>query len=249
MGFVVDQNIVLVDHSIDDYAVTEARKDRSPCIGFYKKNSLSTYSIYYRTGQRRGSLGDNCPFLYALKKRDDLSTNRKTIRNMRKEFILIVNMIKKMIINNHMKVDYIVPMPSSHPYASHLSKIIKRIAFPNAVIRYDLLVKKENDEMMKEVQELNISGKNISIILSSIRAAAKQNKRFTVSSIETRLRQNISPLKIVGNVKPGNYLLIDDLIASGSTIISAKEVIQKQENKTDVFALSLFSSLNNRTRS
>jgi len=249
MGFVVDQNIVLVDHSIDDYAITEARKDKSPCIGFYKRQNLYTYSIYYRTGKKKGNLGDNCPFLYALKKRDDLFTNRKTIKDMREEFLLIVVMIKHMIINNHVKVDYIVPMPSSHPYAKHLAKIIKRVAFPNAVIKNDLLLKKENEEILKEVQNLNINSKDIHQISSSIRAASKQNKRFTVSSINTALRRHISPLKIVGNVRPGNYLLIDDLIASGSTIISARKAIQNKERDAEVFALSMFSSLNNRTRS
>lgn len=250
MGFTIKENIVFTDHTTDDYAITEYRKKYSPCFGTYKKQNIDLYSIFYRKGgNNRGEIGDNCPFLYALKKRDNLVLDENALSNLKPNFYEIINQLHTLIIDRYQNIDFIIPMPSSHPYSLLIAKILQRRAFQNSVVLDDFLLKKTNQEMYQEISNLDLQPAEINILLRSIKEADQNNTVFSVSKFPVRLRSKISPLKLNElTPKIGNYLLVDDLTATGSTFFSAKKEILTNNNKSVITAVSLFSPVNNRVR-
>lgn len=246
MGFFVKDQVVIVDHSINDFAITQFKDGYTPCSLFYKQQELHVYSIYYRPRGKKGRIGDNCPLLYALKNRDGLKITRATIRDLRRHLKPIIEAIKCMIQTNHTEVNYIVPMPSSHPYAKFLAKILQRDIFKNAVVIDSLLVKKTNEHLMTDIQSLQLPPKEINELLAPVKRAIKEQRHFSMASFKTNKRKYISPLRAKAmNLNQNNFLLIDDLVASGSTLFSAKKAIKEQYSNANIFALSLFSPINN----
>ena len=100
MGFKVIDNLVIVDHSINHYAITTPTKKRSPCI-YTKKNidslNLSIYSIFYRSviDRKLHKLGDNCPLLYALKGKQNLVVTKDSMKELKVPFYQILEILKE----------------------------------------------------------------------------------------------------------------------------------------------------------
>lgn len=250
MGFTINKNIVFTDHTTDDYAITEYRNEHSPCFGRYKKQNMDLYSIFYRKGgNNRGQLGDNCPFLYALKKRDNLILDEYALSKLKPNFYEIINHLHTLIIERYKNIDFIIPMPSSHPYSVLLAKILQRKIFQKSVVLDNFLLKKTNQEIYQEISNLDLKPKDINMLLRSIKQADQKGIPFSVSNFPVSFRQKISPLKINDlDPKIGTYLLVDDLTATGSTFFSAKKEILNNNKTSVITAVSLFSPLNNRIR-
>ncbi|EZQ00932.1 hypothetical protein, partial [Acinetobacter sp. Ver3] len=102
MGFKVIDNLVIVDHSTNHYAITTPTKKKSPCI-YTKKNidslNLSIYSIFYRSviDRKLHKLGDNCPLLYALKGKQNLVVTKDSMKDLKVPFYQILEILKNEI--------------------------------------------------------------------------------------------------------------------------------------------------------
>lgn len=250
MGFKIKNNVVFTDHTIDDFAITEPRHNRSPCFATYKKEKMDLYSVFYRKGgKNRGEPGDNCPFLYALKGRDNLTLDKQSLYSLRSNFYEIIELLHSLIISRYENIDFIVPMPSSHPFSRYLARILQRKIFKDAVVLDKFFLKKANSEIIQDINDLNIPSRDINRLLLPVKQAIEDEVAFSVSQFPVHLRKLIYPLKAnVPVIATGTYLLVDDLTATGSTFISAKNVILNNNEKAQVTAVSLFSPTNNRVR-
>ncbi|MDF5912721.1 phosphoribosyltransferase family protein [Morganella morganii] len=75
-----------------------------------------------------------------------------------------------------------------------------------------------------------------------------KNALFSLKGIPTRFRYIFSPVEIspsadYSGVSPGRILIVDDLLATGTTLISAAQAIQCLFSSAEIRAACLFSSL------
>ena len=86
-------------------------------------------------------------------------------------------------------------------------------------------------------------------IFQAINAAQKKNCHFSLSEVKTLYRQYVEPLKLQ-TLPPGfSILLVDDLFASGKTLIAAKDALYTAKPAIQkIESLCLFSPLNGRIK-
>ena len=254
MGFKVIGNLVIVDHSMNHYAITTPTKKRSPC-SCTKKNTgflnLSIYSIFYRSviDRKLHKLGDNCPLLYALKGKQNLVVTKDSMKDLKVPFYEILEILKEEVTDKNEKIDFIVPMPSKHNISLQLSRRLQR-QFHQSVVVESLLIKKSNSEMSQEIANSNIPSKDKHLILQRIKQADQKNKLFSVSDIPPPIRKYVHPIKLNGTqkVEDGVYIIVDDLISTACTLSSAQQVLILNSSDIKVLAISLFSPINNRIK-
>lgn len=245
MGFSIGEDgLVSINHQVNHYAVTVANLGKSPCLVQTKcSQPITIHSIYYRPKNSKASRlrGDNCPFIYAWKKKvPDLYVTRHSLVGMREEFyILLIQMINQ--ISEHHTVDFIVPMPSKHCLSDSLARRINRY-MPNAKLINDLFVKKSNQEMIEQIHYADLSSLDKSKLLHVIEMAIESGKGFSISDVPTSLREYLDPIEMTRETLPeGTYLLVDDLFATGATMLNAKEKILSIDSKNSVLGAVLFS--------
>jgi len=254
VGFKVIDNLVIVDHSTNHYAITTPTKKRSQCI-YIKKNinslNLSIYSIFYRSviDRKLHKLGDNCPLLYALKGKQNLVVTKDSMKDLKVPFYEILEILKEEVTDKYEKIDFIVPMPSKHNISLQLSRRLQR-QFHQSVVVESLLIKKSNSEMSQEIANSNIPSKDKHLILQRIKQADQKNKLFSVSDIPPPIRKYVHPIKLNGTqkVEDGVYIIVDDLISTACTLSSAQQVLILNSSDIKVLAISLFSPINNRIK-
>ena len=254
MGFKVIGNLVIVDHSMNHYAITTPTKKRSPC-SCTKKNTgflnLSIYSIFYRSviDRKLHKLGDNCPLLYALKGKQNLVVTKDSMKDLKVPFYQILEILKNEITDKYEKIDFIVPMPSKHNLSLQLARRLQR-QFHQSIVLESLLIKKSNTEMSEEVANSSIPSTDKHLILQRIKQADQRNKLFSVSDIPPPIRKYVHPIKLNGTqkVEDGVYIIVDDLISTACTLSSAQQVLILNSSDIKVLAISLFSPINNRIK-
>ncbi len=254
MGFKVIDNLVIVDHSTNHYAITTPTKKRSPCI-YIKKNinslNLSIYSIFYRSviDRKLHKLGDNCPLLYALKGKQNLVVTKDSMKDLKIPFYQILEILKNEITDKYKKIDFIVPMPSKHNLSLQLARRLQR-QFHQSIVLEDLLIKKSNREMSEEVANSDIPNTDKHLILQRIKQAEQRNKLFSVSDIPPPIRKYVHPIKLNETqiVEHGIYIIVDDLVSTACTLSSAQQVLVSNSAEIDILAVSLFSPVNNRIK-
>lgn len=258
LGFIVNlDGLVSVDHSINDFA--ETTLTRNPVSTKTKsKPKMDVHSAFIRRARTNAkkttgnsqTVGDNCPFIYAVKgKTEGLYINFQTIRNLINPLDQILNKFVEKQALKGITYDQVMPMPSSHPIAEILATRLAR--------KYDINVCKDTFRkstssdiraMVDSNQEIPHNAKIN--IMAAIQQANDENKAFSLGDVKVVNRSYISPLAI--HSKPPeceNILLVDDLFASGSTLITAQNELLAVNSKFKIDAFCLFSPLNNRIRS
>lgn len=245
MGFNIDSDtmIVSVDHSHNDYCVTTV--EGNPAI--VTKDNLEIISIFSRTKRGRRhtkTIGDNCPMLYALKGSEQLITTAKDVVKLRINFRKILNIY----LSRGYQWDWIVPLPSS----SNLSQLLANEVFNISnmgVVQQDLLIKITNKEALSIAKSLRIHSSDKANITSAIRGRIKkmgEEDYFQIKYINKSDRIHMKPFifnKIpLGSPPPRKLLLIDDMITSGTSLVSAMEVIKSRYPLVKIEALTLFGS-------
>jgi len=245
LGFsIAEDGLVSINHQVNQYAVTAANIGKSPCVVETKcSQPMIIHSVYYRpkNSKRSRLKGDNCPFIYAWKKKvPDLYITRHSLTGMREDFYTLLDQMVNQILELH-KVDYIVPMPSKHCLSSSLARRISRL-IPDAILFDNLFVKKSNDEMIEQIQCSDLESLDKSRLIYVINRATESGTSFSISDVPTYLREYLDPVEITQNSLPeGTYLLVDDLFATGSTVINAKEKIIINNRNNIVLGAVLFS--------
>lgn len=257
MGFVVNEDgLVSVNHDIDDFGITTSKfnptKSRTHC-----KNPMIIHSIFKRYDRNRGKeknvngqlVGDNCPFIYAVKKKvTNLYVNTETIRSLCKPMNEIIDKFVQIQDQNKIKYDLIIPMPSSHNIASILATRVGRKL--NVSLNKTCLRKSTSGDVFKQVDgNKKIPHEARTNILDAIKRAKQNNHAFSLGDVRTVNRKYVQPLSLIESlVDYQRVLLVDDLFATGTTLITAKDLLQSKNSKLEVDALCLFSPLNGRIR-
>lgn len=245
MGFsIADDGLVSINHHVNHYAVTAANTGKSPCSVSTKcSHPMTIYSIYYRPKNSKSSRlkGDNCPFIYAWKKKvPDLYITKYSLSGMREEFYILLDQMIGNILTEY-KIDYIVPMPSKHCLSNSFAKRISRL-IPDAKLLDSMFVKKTNSEIIEQIKSSDLSKLDQSRLIHVIDRASESGKGFSISDVPTYLREYLDPVEMrEDTLLPGTYLLVDDLFATGSTIINAKDKIIGKSENTVVLGAVLFS--------
>lgn len=245
MGFNVDavNRIVSVDHSHQNYCNTSTVGN--PVIEKID-GRLTVTSIFKRTKGRRdrNDPGDNSPMLYALKGLHDLKTTYSSIKALDTNY--------KEILDRFMQGnewDCIIPLPSSSKLTVLLAKSIQRHT-KLGVCYTHALRKITAQSAIDNLRELQISSRDKSALRDSIKRFIRQHGEDTEFQMkyikEVGLRKYINPMMWghlpAGTTPPNKILLVDDMVTSGASLLSALDVIQHRYPHSDVQALTLFGS-------
>lgn len=251
MGFVVNSDgLVSVDHSIDDFGITTSDRNPSSTITLCKQNKMDVFSIFVRYGYSGTgkAIGDNCPFIYGLKGKRDLYVNKDSIRDLS---ISMKKIISK-IYDSHNEIgksyDLVIPMPSSHILARVLAKRITR-KFKGSIIADNVFRKSTSEDIRVQINDKDIPRGAKIDIFNAIKKSEDENKEFSLSDVKTKNRIHIQPISIINSIHESQrILLVDDLFATGRTLITAKDLLMKENKESCIDALCLFSPLNGKIR-
>lgn len=208
----------------------------------WEKNSKQ-YAVIkrFRHHRTRGkSLGDNCPILYALKNIDGLHVTSDT----RKIFF---EYVEKCIIE-HFKssfpFDTLIIMPSKHSIVFEIADIISRHYKVHIITHY--FSKATPLDVLNSIGKMNI---DISIKDKIRRGVQRDMDNLSLKHIDVRYRQYVqvlTPNNIWLPILSKNILLVDDIIASGTTLKLAKELIEQNSPQINTVAsFVLFSKSKN----
>lgn len=249
VGFNVDtkNRVVSVDHSHHNYCDTSTNGNP---VTEQLADGLLVTSIFKRTKGRRDRdiPGDNSPMLYALKGLHDLKTNFTAIKALERNYKHILNSF----IQTGFLWDCLMPLPSS----SNLTKLFAKSVCKQTRtgMCYNSALKKITAAAVLESipQLTQISSPDRTKLRSSVRKFIRYHSddtEFQMKSITpVNLRKHINPIMWgglpFGASPPNNILLVDDMITSGTSLLSASTVIRQHYPFANIQALTLFGSSN-----
>ena len=249
MGFDVTGQFVSINNSHNRYAYTSPCKE-NPFVKEIPKTGIYVIGIFKRTKGGKGTrIGDNCPMIYALKARDALQTNSE---NAKKLYRAAINIINGYISSTSKEWDLIIPIPSSSEISSRLANVIHK-KNNKSWLENDLLGKVKVKNVHEQVEILKRKKEIHSNDAANINNAIKReglngDDYFPMKIIKTKLRHHLNPFQLLShhhsvcneNLK---ILLVDDLVSTGTSICSAKNILLGIFPNASFEAMSLFSML------
>lgn len=249
MGFLIDNNgLVSVDHSVKDFGDTTVKGNPTEALTRCKEYPMKIYSIFLRRKSDVSNSGDNCPFIYGMKNKRGLYITRDSIGDLCDNIYDIMRVFFKKRISEGTCYDLIIPMPSSHKISYYLAKRLVDFfsgselggGFFRKALVSDVLRQIDMDGDIPHEAKMNI--------VNAINYS-KDGANFSVGDVNTKFRKYISPIIFNGGSFEGKkILLVDDLFATGATIISAKNHIRRLGGAVKVDGFCLFSPLDGRIR-
>ncbi|CFQ34406.1 Phosphoribosyl transferase domain [Yersinia bercovieri] len=249
MGLTLEGNLVTVDHSHHNWLITTPAGN--PTVEMC--NGLIIYSIFKRRkasgkqqrNRKQRQLGDNCPIIYAIKGKEGLTTDVLSIKKLNLSFKTIVDDIA---IKEPLGYQMVISMPSAH----NISHIIgKRFAkkFQSIHIK-DILRKISIAEAFDLLRRADVSvedSKSLSFRIKKQQTEVGYQGNFSLKGIPIEFRDVLPPLSIHNRlqleVDPTRILIVDDLLASGTTLLTAETLIKTLYPYATVHAACLFSSI------
>ncbi len=204
---------------------------------------MTVYSTFQRhkapnssnRDREQRSRGDNCHLLYALKGKDDLHTTFGAIKRLMLNF----DEIGERRVDQSDTFDAIIPMPSGHT----ISKIYaKRLARRYGCKVYEGIFEKIT---LKDAEQLLANSPLTSPEKRKI-AARLGNVDFSLKNIPISYREHFPPVVLSSNALPKEckrFLLADDLLATGTTLLAARQLIIEAVPSARVAAACLFSAV------
>ncbi len=245
MGFVIKDGVVLVDHSHNKFAVTTVKNNPTNSCD----SGLTVHSAFLRTRTRirkkRGErvAGDNCPFIYALKAKDGLTTTMREVHKLNLNLIEIIGSFLECSGGWEM----IIPLPSSHNISRILANRLHRPLI-GSYLYNDLLRKKNILEARAEIKASGATVEEKRYFENQLRLQRKLvgwAGSYSLKNIEVSKRGLLGPLvvnKVPKSVKPSNILLVDDVMSSRTTLCHAKRIVQELYPEAKIEAFCLFST-------
>jgi hypothetical protein len=209
---------------------------------------ISVYSVFRRVRASRTSLGDGNPLIYALKKFYGHSIELGDILAFMPDFYKISKKVAP-----HINSAHVVPIPSSASVAMMCAKRIARSI--DAKFSPSLLVKKTHRQVCADLDLMLRAGsvpKEDVKALGTIRAELNRSlsSSFSMKKVDHKLRKYFAPFKVVmpAQVPSGkSVLLVDDLLSSGTSLRSARDLLNVH-GVSDVKFLCLLSSTDHFTK-
>ena len=250
LGITVDDNKVVTFTSETEQLVNTSLDDNP---NFHKLNNsrLIVHSVFKRMYSRQG--GDGNPLIYALKGQKGFSITLKECGKFNPNISIILDRLMQ-------KKDYevIITMPSSHKIVERFAKKINRRASGDCILISNIFTKKTFSEVYADLQDLPLTPKHKKDIIALRRSLEKDlnrnpNKVFSMKEVDTKDRMFIRPLKInpthvdkIVQIKGKSILLVDDLLASGTTLMSANNLLKDLKISDNIEAICLLGKLGNK---
>jgi hypothetical protein len=243
MGLNIENDLVDVDHNHNQLLSTG--RHGNPVIQQVSKNypQLTVYSTFRRhkapnsigRDREQRSRGDNCHLLYALKGKDGLRTTFGAIRRLMLHFDAI---LEDIVIQSG-TYDAIIPMPSGYA----ISRIYaKRLARRYGCEVHEGIFEKitmDNAKRLLSISPLTSPEKRKI-------AARLSGTDFSLKNIPTKYREHFPPVVLLEHALPEGcqrFLLADDLLATGTTLLAARRLILESLPTASVDAACLFSAI------
>lgn len=248
MGITVDQNKIVKFTSQTEQLVNTSI-DANP--NQYKLNDLVVYGIFKRLYSRQG--GDGNPLIYALKGQRGYSISLQECGKFNPNLSIILD---RLLAQKNYEV--ILTMPSSHKVVERFATKINRRISANCLLITDIFTKKTFHEVYEDLQRLPLTPKHKKDIIALRRSIERDtqrdpNKIFSMKEVNTKDRAFIRPLKInperieiLQKIQGKSILLVDDLLASGTTLTSAHNLLKDLEISEEIEAICLLGKLGNK---
>ncbi len=251
MGLIINGRNVIVDHHVKGHLLTTRVGNPTETLA----GTLQIRSVFKRLknsqkvarNRKNKLIGDNCPLVYALKGKDNLKTSITSIKKLHDDFPLILGNACEKFAS---QVDAIVPMPSDFPLADCLAtRIARHMKIP--VLR-DVFRKSTNAEAYAQVVDrLQNHPKDFShkvkIQLQNTlqRLQKSPDADYSAKDVFTKVRQHFVPLQIhcLRRVDHKRLLLVDDLLATGETLLCGQRHIINSGLPEPLHAVTWFSNV------
>lgn len=250
MGLYIQNNEVLIDHSHNQWLLTTPAGNPTSTI----LDGLEIHCVFKRlraSGKMRRQKhvpGDSCPIIYAMKRKQNLIVSEETILELWKNADLIAPEIIKAIE----PVDVFASMPSSHQISHQLGQLLSKISGKAHVtdVFEKVSIKTANEQL--DVIRADLSKDDFQKLrfrLKKMEQDAGTNLiDFSLKDIPTEFRKYFAPIILspayVGFSSETNHVcLVDDLLASGTTLAKARELLLSYNAALRISAACLFSPL------
>lgn len=242
---VIDNNVFFVE---DHQKLLNTSKITKPWINDVppKGKTLKVYSLFQRRRSNRGEKGgDGNPLIYALKGHKEHIVCCREMVKLKPFFDHNLSVCIK-----YLDFDVVVLSPSSYGIASFLFTRLVKLEV-NAIFCQEVFEKVTNKDIIAQIKS-NILGKqtpkNRRYYTSLLNRLEKNpDLIFSMKDVRPQYRKGLLVYKftdVFNNemVKNKKILLIDDLLATGSSLLTAQELLVGAGVKT-VSALCIFSAL------
>jgi len=181
------------------------------------------------------SRGDNCHLLYAPKRKDGLRTSLGAIRRL----FLHFDAILEDMLDQSCEYDLVVPMPSGHAISRQYGqRFANRYRCSMEVGLFNNISKARARELLEQ-SNLSSSDKR-----SVAKQLAEDDGIFSLKDIPTGFREHFPPLTLQAELFPAGcrrFLLVDDLLSTGTKLQAAQRQILKVVPGAQVDAACLLS--------
>ena len=205
-------------------------------------HNIKIHSIYKRV-KTKSNHWDGNPLIYALKNQKGYRLSRAEFKKFLYSFHFILN--KLLEDKNY---DLILVLPSSSNVAKGVAKKVS-ISLTKTLNVYDIFEKQSISEVIEKIDISVVTNKNklkeLKHQLSKLQKMDK-NKTFSMKNVPPKIREYFVPLKLKAKFDFSHYkniLIVDDLLATGNSIKSARDIILTQNSKVNIEGLCLFSGL------
>lgn len=251
MGLDIVNNEVRINHSHNHWLRTSTAGNPTVTT----QNGLEIHSVFKRLRPSRKmksdkSLpGDGCPIIYAMKGKDDLKISQQTLDDLWRNAELII----PSLITNLGQVDVFVSMPSSHAISRDLGQMLA--VFTGKPHIDDMFKKVSIRQANAQLAGLSspLERDNLKMLQSRLKkmeaSAGTDLADFSLKDIPARFRALFSPIIVspayaAGVPNYGDVCLVDDLLASGTTLTTAKNLfLSSTTSSLKVSGACLFSDL------
>ncbi len=198
--------------------------ERNPVIS--DKGSITVTCVYRRT--KHGDFKrDGNPFIYALKRKSPYSITNRELFRFRASFKEILAQMSK-----NLEIDYVVGVPSSHNVVTHFGNRVARQL--NAIYINDYFVKQTVGNVLKNFKLSVVDAKHKSIVKKVLSTFGKLDpaEEISLKKIENKVRSYFEPVALntsyAGPALNGNVLIVDDLLSTGTTLLSSESLLKAQ---------------------
>lgn len=232
-----------VDHSHNQHLNTS--RHGNPIVQYVPsgKPELTVYSTFQRhkapqsknRDRTTRKVGDNCHLLYALKGKDGLTTTFGAIRRLLHNFDAII----EDMLDQSGRHDVIIPMPSGHDISKiYADRLARRF---QCQVDYGVFDKISVARALELLHASPLNSPDKRRIKARLRA-----DNFSLKDIPVKFRQYFPPVTLAFKGIPlghKRFLLADDLLSTGITLVAAKQLIQAAIPDATVDAACLFSAV------
>lgn len=214
-----------------------------------RKKGLLIRHVYKRVRAQSHS-GDGNPLIYALKRKGNYTIAHAEVRKFYPSLWSIATAIVQLLPQD--RPCLFAPMPSGHRIARRLARLLHRLT-PGSTLSNTMFRKATNQDVLQQLmphlatpkyQKMHAFKQLLSMLGND------PDGTIGLKDVDMKVRPLVSPVQLrpeMNGVRhDGVVVLVDDLMASGVTLLSARDGLisgQVVSQSGDVLAVTLFSSL------